>query len=137
MTLTIEQVAAKLHGCEYGSEGSKQLWKDCKAAGIVAVYGYSDDNVELAGAISDEVGAYDGGTVYVSSEGLCVSKCSHGEDCPYYQMSLASARKIFATYSPWEFKTDIPHVTFDVMEDGELYCRGIVFRLADAKAKGT
>ena len=134
--LTIEQVAKQLHGCEYGNEGSDRLWKQCKEAGIVVVYGYSDDNVELAGAIRDEVGAYGGGTVYVSSEGLCVSKCSHGEDCPYYQMSLATARKIEASYSPWEFKTDIPHVTFDVMEDGELYCRGIVFRLADAKAGG-
>jgi hypothetical protein len=131
--LTIEEVAKRLNGCEYGSEGSKELWKQCKAAGIVVVYGYSDDNVELEGAIRDEVGAYNGTTLHVSSAGLLVSKCSHGEDCPYYQMSLASASKIEATYSPWEFKTDIPHATFDVMEDGELYCRGIVFRLADAK----
>lgn len=27
--LTIEQVAEQLNGCEYGSEGSRELWKRC------------------------------------------------------------------------------------------------------------
>jgi hypothetical protein len=31
----------------------------------------------------------------------------------------------------WSYETDIPHATFDVLEDGEVYCRGIVFALAD------
>ncbi len=31
----------------------------------------------------------------------------------------------------WTFRTDIPHATFEVVEDGEPYCRGIVFALAD------
>ena len=31
----------------------------------------------------------------------------------------------------WSYLTDIPHKTFDIMEDGEIYCRGIVFSLDD------
>jgi hypothetical protein len=27
----------------------------------------------------------------------------------------------------WTYKTDIPHATFDIFEDGEKFCRGIVF----------
>ena len=33
----------------------------------------------------------------------------------------------------WVYKTDIPHATFLIHDDDEKYCRGIVFRLADAK----
>ena len=31
----------------------------------------------------------------------------------------------------WQFKTDIPHSTFRIMEDGELFCVGIVFNISD------
>lgn len=31
----------------------------------------------------------------------------------------------------WTYKTEIPHATFEVVEDEEPYCRGIVFALAD------
>ena len=30
----------------------------------------------------------------------------------------------------WVYRTDIPHVTFMMYEDGEPCCRGIVFYLA-------
>ena len=131
--LTIEQVAKQLHGCEYQEEGSDELWRDMKRHGLVAVFGASDDLVEFRGAIYDEVGAYSRTIVRLTDKGLCTSECGEGEDCPYFKESLRGARTIKATYSPWKYASDIPHATFDVMEDGELYCRGIVFRLADAK----
>ena len=31
----------------------------------------------------------------------------------------------------WLIKTDIPHATFDIYDDRELYCRGIVLELSD------
>lgn len=37
----------------------------------------------------------------------------------------------------WTYKTDIPHETFDIMEDDEPYCKGIVFYLKDLKPKQT
>ena len=33
----------------------------------------------------------------------------------------------------WILETEIPHSTFVIMEDGETYCRGIVFSLEDVK----
>ena len=31
----------------------------------------------------------------------------------------------------WQYETEIPHATFEILEDGDKYCRGIVFDLAD------
>ena len=31
----------------------------------------------------------------------------------------------------WTYKTDIPHETFMIYEDGSSYCRGIVFNIND------
>ena len=31
----------------------------------------------------------------------------------------------------WTINTDIPHATFDIMEDGEVFSRGIVVNLSD------
>lgn len=139
-TMTIEDVAKQLNGSEYGNEGNAKLFADMKRLGLVAVFGASDDLMEFRGAINDEVGCYDGGEAYVNEHGLCESKCSHGPDCPYFKMTLKASCKIEAVWCPkspdcsWIYKTKIPHVTFDIMEDGELYCRGIAFRLADAKS---
>lgn len=137
--LTIEQVAAQLNGNEYREEGSDELFDRCKAAGIVVLYGASDDLAEFRGAIEDEVGCFDGGDIPVLATGLPANDCDDDE-CPYYLATLKGARNIEAVWCDddlqcsWSYKTNIPHVTFDVMEDGELYCRGIVFRLEDVKA---
>lgn len=141
--MTPKQAAAKLHGSEYGDEGTDTLFKEMKAAGLVAAFGASDDLLEFRGAIYDEVGAYNGKTVYMDEHGPIVRRC-HDEDCPYDAERMAaakkSAKKIDAVFSPkelhatWLIASNIPHETFDVMEDGELFCRGIVFRLKDAAA---
>src|SRR5438876_9739640 len=62
--MTREELAEKLNGREYGadiSDAEEQLAKD---AGLVVVFGYSDDNVEFRGAIHDEHGCYDGDSVF-------------------------------------------------------------------------
>ncbi len=33
----------------------------------------------------------------------------------------------------WTYKTDIPHETYMIYEDGEPYCRGIVFSIENLK----
>ena len=139
--MTPAEAAAALNGNEYGKEGTKELFGRMKAAGLVAVFGYSDDNMEFRGAIDDEIGCYDGGTAYLNDNGLLKSECDEGDDCPYYEKLQKKARSITALWCPtdadpqpsWAYATDIPHVTFEIMETDELFCRGIVFRLADAK----
>jgi len=135
--MTPEQAAAELNGNQYGSEGLKELWQQMKTAGLVAVFGASDDLMEFRGAIYDEVGACGGTTAYVSERGLVQNKCEQGDDCPNWRQHGLPIEAVWAPEAypaSWVFKTDIPTVTFNIMEDDDLYCIGIVFRLADAAA---
>lgn len=140
--MTPKQAASAIHGKEYGNETTKALEHQMKASGLVAVFGASDDLLEFRGAIYDEVGAYGGTTVYLSEAGLFRRTCDN-EDCPHEEKILEAAKragkKIDAVWCPkepecsWLITSNIEHEPFDVMEDGELYCRGIVFRLSDAQ----
>lgn len=132
--LTAQDAAKQLNGCEYGSEGSRELWAAMTAAGLVAVFGASDDLMEFRGAIDDELSAYDGTTALVTTAGL-FEAC--GDNCKFSLAAQKQAVEIDALWCDeddisWTYETDIPHATFDVMEDGAVYCRGIVFALADA-----
>lgn len=139
--VTTQSIAAELHGKEYPLYPSKELMARANAAGIVIVYGASDDLMELDGAIRDEVDCYDGGTALIDAKGVLPSWESaqeSEESARDYFERKPKARAIEAVWCPdelpgtsWAYKTDIPHTTFDVMEDGEIYCRGIVFTLAD------
>lgn len=77
-----EEAAATLDGRRYGDELPDGFETQLKDAGLVAVFGYSDDNMELRGAIHDEVGAWNGVTVALDDKGLVKSKCEEGEACP-------------------------------------------------------
>ncbi len=121
--MTPQEAADKLNNSEYGKEGSRELFAEMKASGLVAVYGASDDLMELQGAISDEVGCYDGGSVFLTKGGLLENECAES-DCPYHAREREKATTIEAVWGKdgisWQYETTIPHVTFDVMEDGEV-----------------
>jgi hypothetical protein len=126
------QAAAALNGCEYTREGSKVLFSDMKAAGLVAVFGGSDDLMELRGAIYDEIDCYGGGSAFVTPHGL-FEPCS--DECVHSERAKQAASEIKAIWDrdgfSWIYETAIPHETFIVKEDDDTYCRGIVFALAD------
>jgi hypothetical protein len=135
--MTKEDAAKILHGNEYGNVGSKELFAAMNEARLVAVFGASDDLAEFCGAIDDEIGCYNGGDIFVTPAGLLTNECDN-DDCPHYQRLEKTAVKIEAVWCEtddlsWSYKTEIPHVTFDIVEDGEVYCRGIVFSLDDLK----
>jgi hypothetical protein len=104
----------------------------CKAHDIVVVYGYSDDNVEFDGAIREEVGAWEGAEIYVDTNGP-IESCEC--ECKYYKAAMKNAKRINAFWYlnewAWEFRTDIPHETFEFYSDGEPFCKGIVFYKED------
>lgn len=135
--MTRDEAAAALDGSEYRKEGSKELFAAMKADGLVAVFGASDDLMELRGAIDDEVGAYGGGTAYLTASGLLTNYCDNDE-CPHFERAKKDAATVKAVWAPegenlsWLYRTALPHATFQVNEDGEPYCRGIVFLLSDA-----
>lgn len=97
-----------------------------------------DDNVELCGAINDEVGAYNGTTVYLTPDGILQEPECGRDDCPHFAREREKARTVKAVWHDkggpcWTFETDIPHETFTVMEDGEPFCVGIVFSMEALK----
>ena len=120
--------------------GSDDSWFDltpsqkefCKAHDIVVVYGYSDDNVEFDGAIREEVGAWEGAEIYVDVNGP-IEPCEC--ECKYYKAAMENAKRINAFWYlddwAWEFRTDIPHETFEFYSDGDPYCKGIIFYKKD------
>lgn len=145
-TLTKESLAALLNGREYREEITAAECLQAKAAGLVVAFGYSDDNMEVRGAWGeDEFGCYDGGFWKVGPDGVLkdwdsVDHDDEAECAAYFKAKPAATKQLTAIWCPkdlkcsWAYKLDAPHATFDIMEDGELYCRGIVFSVADLAA---
>ena len=127
--MNIEEFAKSLGQSDYFSLSPHQA-RIAKENGFVVVYGSSDDLMELDGAIYDEFGCYGGGIACLNPKGL-LQIGDNCEDCPLFKAELAKCKTITAVWGadgyPWTYKTDIPHMEFDILEDGKPYCRGIVF----------
>ena len=131
-----KQLAAILDGRQYGSEITKEEEKLAADAGLVVVFGYSDDNVELRGAIDAEVSAYNGTTVRLDGADVLENDCED-ENCPHFERAMAQAPFFRARWCAtenvaWTFDVQWPHHTFLVFEDDEVFCKGVVFALSDA-----
>ena len=140
--MTPKDIAKKLDGIEY--DGALYIKvagaaADARKHGILIVYGASDDLMEFDGAFCDEIGAPR--DVKFSQKGILQSwdEIAHediDEARKYFERereakwSIESLRCKEPGIS-WTFETDIPHETFNIMEDGEVFCRGIVFSLND------
>lgn len=151
MIITAEQLAERLNGRLCGSHITKQDRIDAKESGLVIITGYSDDNVALDGAIHDEVGAYDGTTFVLTETGPISANLQEEirdmDDMPEdaFLREVAdkvaghqNGKQIKAIYDEgeytWTFETEIPHITFDILDDGEKFCRGLVVHVNDLKA---
>jgi hypothetical protein len=137
-------LAAKLDGREYTNEITREEEAQAKAAGLVVAFGASDDLLELRGAIHDETYPSDSIGARVDVKGIVPTFESVLDDGDkdalrdYFRRENGGAviRAVWAGepgYS-WIINTDVPHETFEIVEDGEPYCRGIVFALADITA---
>ena len=139
-TLTKEQLAAMITGREYNAELTKDEEQRAKEAGLVVVCGASDDLMELRGAIYDEADVYDGGMVYLDENGLFKSECDD-DGCPYAERERKKCKTIEAIWCDemsgiaWTYLTHIPHAIFDIMDEGDIYCKGIVFHVDELKVK--
>lgn len=127
------KLAQKLHGNPIGAEISEDEEADAKAAGLVVVFGYSDDCTEFRGVIHDEVGM---GKISLTAKGKILDEEQLEGLQRLQDDGLArevNLRTITAKFTDegHRYETDIPHAPFDVMEDGEVFCRGIVFSIND------
>lgn len=132
--MNAKELAAALNGREYGKETTGAEEASAKDNRLVVVFGASDDLMEFRGAIHDEIGGYGGVDAYLVPSGLLTNECDN-DDCPHFKRLQETATVITAKWGEgdysWTYDTKIPHEVFDVMEDGDKYCRGIVFALAD------
>jgi hypothetical protein len=145
-TLTPETLAALLNGRAYRQEITKEEQQAAYRAGLVVVFGASDDLMESRGALEEEVGAWEGTTVRVTAAGLLprwdsVDHDDEAECESYFRLKLQHSVEIKALWCKdktwtWTYETSIPHATFEIMDEDEHYCRGIVFRLADVRKAG-
>lgn len=129
--MDIKEFAKSISGKEYGyPQFTKEEIKTAKENGFVIVYGASDDLMEFEGAVREEIGCYDGGTAWIKGDGV--------NDTPI----VVREKSIKAIWCggetddcgnkiTWTYETEIPHETFMIYEDGEPYCRGIVFNIND------
>lgn len=134
--MTKEALAEKLNGREIGEEvleGESDSWR---TDGLLVIFGASDDLAELRGVIDDEVGCSNGGEMLVHQGGVFDS--NHECECDHCGFKDKSARcvKVEAIWDgdegySWTYKTAVPHANFDIMEEGDKYCRGIVIDVKD------
>jgi hypothetical protein len=133
--MTAKELAKKLNGNEYDKEISIELEQEARRNELVVVFGWSDDNMEFCGAVCDEIPCYSGGIAYIGDGGKLLKNECDNDECPYFELEKQTSLRIEAIWDQegysWIYKTDIPHETFDIYEDGEKYCRGIVFSLED------
>lgn len=132
--MNIKDFAALLNGREYREEISEMEEKLAKDNGFVVVFGASDDCMEFRGAIYNEIGCYEGREVYLTPDKeLLVSSCEDCDKCRYFKKALENCVSIKALWCNsdwcWTYETQIPHETFEIYEDGDPYCKGIVFDL--------
>ncbi len=117
-----EDLAILLDGNVYMSETTERDRSLAKENGIVIVYGYSDDNMEFEGALREEIGCFNGGKAYVTKDEVSFNPNGGAEIKAVWHNKGDPC---------WTFETDIPHATFSIYDDGEVFCVGIVFSLDD------
>lgn len=131
--MSIKEFAKSINGKEYGyQQFTKEEIETAKENGFVIVYGASDDLMEFDGAIRDEVDCYDGGTAWISGD-MIINDAILLSDKPIKAIWCGGEKDKDGRVITWTYETEIPHETFIIYEDGEPYCRGIVFSIADVR----
>lgn len=133
--LTADLLAQQLDGREYKQEMTEAEIQSAKEAGLVVVYGFSDDTTMFHGAIEAEYATPNGSEIFLTENGIF-------EDCPcdciYSRQAKARAEvlKVIWCKGPyvWHYETSIPHASFEIVDnqpaDNLKFCKGIVFSLS-------
>lgn len=142
--MTKETLADLLNDREIGDEITEEEELQAKSAGLLVIFGASDDLCELRGAINEEIGAYPGdrpsAVAFIKGGKLLPEIDDDDEDVLEKYGVLGrlreereAATKVVARWEDdgysWTYETDASHATFDILDGGEKYCRGIVLDL--------
>ena len=132
--MTLKEFAEKLNNAklEYLQLPS-EIIDEAKENGFVIVTGASDDLIEFDGAYTEEAGCFNGAKITFDSDGTDDDGYVHKNLINVYWCGMIDGEEVREYEATWEYETDIPHETFDMWDNGELYCKGIVFRVEDMK----
>jgi hypothetical protein len=134
--ITKEAMAEVLEGMDVNLGMPQVAIDTARENGLVIVYGYGDDIIEFDGAIYDETNVGERTTVKFDKEGIIpdwdtLEKENEDEVRAYFRRKDSGASEVVALWDvddiPWSYVTAIPHATFTMLEEGEPFCRGIVF----------
>lgn len=125
--MEIKEFAKMLDGRERNyPQFTKEELQIAMDNGFVIVYGESDDLMEFYGAIYDEGGCFGGGKVFFDKNGVL----QDGEEKKNVIEAIWwGSEGQEENVIPWTYKTDIPHETFLIKEDGVPDCEAIVFSI--------
>ncbi len=148
--MKIEEFVKQLNVDEYPFVLTGEQREICKANNWLVVYGYSDDIVEYDGLFHDETYADNGKTDIPFDKSGLIQR----PDFERYEFELdeydiefekylerkKNALKIDALWCPdsscsWEIQTKVKHHKFNIMEDGEIFCKAIVIDFNDLEVQ--
>ena len=135
--MNARELAKALDGREYLQEITDDECRQAKDANLLVVSGASDDLAELYGFTRDEVACYDGGTFYIDRKGLAPTwpedeERGYEEAKEYFDRVNMPRITVTAVWCrsdddpAWTYKVDAPVERFNIMEDGDVYCEGVV-----------
>ncbi|GHU64575.1 hypothetical protein FACS189447_01700 [Spirochaetia bacterium] len=141
--MQIKEWAKRLDGIEYPANELDSLNAELKVDGIIAVFGHSDDLMEFRGVINYEEGAWEGVEVLISSREkgtvFIFDEEENRDSAEFNRAQIDAMQKIKAVWAPedieasWKIETDIPHETFNIIEDEELFCQAILIHIDSIK----
>ena len=111
--MNIQEFAKLLDGRQYHNEITVDEVEKAKELGYIVVCGYSDDGCEIYGAFREEYDCFNGGVIEDERlpKPITAVWCDKDRGCA------------------WSYKTDMPYAEFNIFEDDELYCVGMVIEL--------
>lgn len=137
---TLDDLVQLIGDLEYGDDIPGTALEFAQEIGAAIIYGYSDDGILVEGVTEDQADAYGGTTVWVDKEGFLplnsnLTLTDEGaetlDECRKLVNRFDRSVKVEAIEEQgnyyWQYKTDWPHKTFEIMEDGKPWCKGIVF----------
>lgn len=145
MQLNLKTAAQLFNNSQYPLRLEYHQIETLKKAGLALVFGESDDLIEVVGAIQDETGAYEGGEFYLGSTGWLLISEVGTLQCDVD--TIEDAKKLVKEYdrslkikAEWDKdgyswiisisgNVEVPHAVFDILEDGEKFCRAIVVQV--------
>jgi hypothetical protein len=138
-----EEFATLLDGREYGNEISIDEEFIARDNELLVCFCSSDDLLIFKGIFNDETGSTAYIRIDVKTGGIKLAEEDETEtleeirEFTGFRLNCQRIKMVRQWYidgtEGFCIKTTLPHSTFDIMEDGELYCRGIVIKKADVE----